>query len=586
MLGPEIGSPGVVGLVREDITAMPEWLRQYRFTDFPHDLVASATLLVLLVPQGLAYALLAGLPPQAGLYASIAPVLVYAVFGSSATLSVGPAALPSLMTATALAGLAIPGSSTWVALAAMVALLSGLLRLGLAGLKFGFVANFLSQSVVGGFVAGSALLIILSQSPHLFGVSVHGTTAWEILVALASALPGLNRSALVLSVMALGLLLAGKHWIRPVLQRLGMKAKHADLAAKAFPIVVVALGGLAVSTLQLEVRVVGHLPQGLPPVAWPDIDMEHVQTILPAVLAIALVGFVDSFSIAQSLALKRRETVNPDCELLALGAANTAAGLTGGFPVSASFGRSAANELAGARTQLAGVLSAGWMALVLLVFTDLFSKLPLAVLAATIVTAVMQMIDLSVLKLAWRYDRRDAVVYLATFIAVLLLGVVDAILLGVALSLALFIWRTSQPHLAVVGRVPGTEHYRNILRHNTHVVPEVLAIRVDESLYFANIRFVRTRLVTLLRERPATRHLLLVLSAVNAIDVSALQGLRELNQGLVEQKVDLHLAEVKGPVMDLLKQSGFLDELSGIVHLSTYTAMQHLSEDQYQDYVI
>ncbi|PHV12897.1 SulP family inorganic anion transporter [Chitinimonas sp. BJB300] len=565
---------------------MPEWLRRYRLTDLPHDLVASATLLVLLVPQGLAYALLAGLPPQAGLYASIAPVLVYALFGSSATLSVGPAALPSLMTATALAGLAIPGSSNWVGLAAMVALLSGLLRLALAGLKFGFVANFLSQSVVGGFVAGSAVLIVLSQSPHLFGVSVHGATAWEILVSLVNAWAGLNKAALMLSVAALALLLAGKRWTRPLLQRLGMQTKHADLAAKAFPIVVVALGGIAVSTLQLGVRVVGHLPQGLPPLAWPNIDLQAVQAILPAVLAIALVGFVDSFSIAQSLALKRRETVNPDRELLALGAANAAAGLTGGFPVSASFGRSAANELAGARTQLAGVLSAGWMALVLLVFTDLFASLPLAVLAATIVTAVTQMIDLSVLKLAWRYDRRDAVVYLATFAAVLLLGVVDAILLGVALSLALFIWRTSQPHLAVLGRVPGTEHYRNILRHNTHVVPEVLAIRVDESLYFANIRFVRTRLIALLRERSETRHLLLVLSAVNAIDVSALQGLRELNQGLLEQRVDLHLAEVKGPVMDLLKQSGFLDELSGIVHLSTYTAMQHLSADHYTDYVI
>ncbi|WP_374536114.1 SulP family inorganic anion transporter [Chitinimonas taiwanensis] len=565
---------------------LPVWLRDYRRADFSHDLVASATLLVLLVPQGLAYALLAGLPPQAGLYASIAPVLVYALFGSSATLSVGPAALPSLMTATALAGLAVPGSAAWIALAGAVALLSGLLRVVLAWLRFGFVANFLSQSVVGGFVAGSALLIVLSQSPQLFGLSAHGATAWQIAVSLVQALPGYNPSALALSAAALILLLAGKRWLRPLLQRLGLPAARADLAAKAFPIVVVVLGGLAVQLGQLPVRVVGALPSGLPPLSWPLIDLAGLQAIWPAVLAIALVGFVDSYSLAQSLALKRRETVEPDRELFALGAANTAAGLTGGFPVSASFGRSAANELAGARTQLAGVLSAGWMALLLLGFTELFASLPLAVLAATIVTAVSQMIDLSVLKLAWRYDRRDALVYLATAACVLLLGVVDAILLGVGLSLALFIWRTSQPHLAVLGRVPGTEHYRNILRYEAVTEPDILAVRVDESLYFANIRFVRAALVALLRERPATRQLLLVLSAVNAIDVSALQGLRELNRGLREQGVQLHLAVVKGPVMDQLKQSGFLDELSGAVHLSTHAAMQALKAGENSDFII
>lgn len=565
---------------------LPTWLRNYRRADFSHDLVASATLLVLLVPQGLAYALLAGLPPQAGLYASIAPVLVYALFGSSATLSVGPAALPSLMTATALAGLAAPGSAAWIALAGAVALLSGLLRVVLAWLRFGFVANFLSQSVVGGFVAGSAVLIVLSQSPQLFGLSAHGATAWQIAVSLVQALPGYNPSALALSAAALILLLAGKRWLRPLLQRLGLPAARADLAAKAFPIVVVVLGGLAVQLGQLPVRVVGALPSGLPPLSWPLIDLAGLQAIWPAVLAIALVGFVDSYSLAQSLALKRRETVEPDRELFALGAANTAAGLTGGFPVSASFGRSAANELAGARTQLAGVLSAGWMALLLLGFTELFASLPLAVLAATIVTAVSQMIDLSVLKLAWRYDRRDALVYLTTAACVLLLGVVDAILLGVGLSLALFIWRTSQPHLAVLGRVPGTEHYRNILRYEAVTEPDILAVRVDESLYFANIRFVRAALVALLRERPATRQLLLVLSAVNAIDVSALQGLRELNRGLREQGVQLHLAVVKGPVMDQLKQSGFLDELSGAVHLSTHAAMQALKTGENSDFII
>ncbi|MEH6459210.1 SulP family inorganic anion transporter [Chitinimonas sp. JJ19] len=565
---------------------MPDWLRHYRRGDLPHDLLASLTLLVLLIPQGLAYALLAGLPPQAGLYASIVPVVVYALLGSSATLSVGPAALPSLMTATALAGMAAPGSAAWMALAGMVALLSGVLRMGLAWLRFGFIANFLSHSVVGGFVSGSALLIVLSQLPQLLGISAHGATAWQIATELVRALPQTNLHALMLSGAALVLLLAGRRWIKPGLQKLGLSAQAADLWGKAFPIVVVVAGAVASSLLALPVRSVGVLPAGLPPLAWPAMDIATAGAIVPAILAIALVGFVDSYSIAQSLALKRRESVDPNRELLALGAANTAAGLTGGFPVSASFGRSAANELAGARTQLAGVLTAAWIALILLVFTDLFASMPLAVLSATIVVAVSQMIDLSIFRLAWRYDRRDALVYLATLVGVLVLGVVDAILLGVGLSLALFIWRTSQPHLAVLGRVAGTEHYRNVLRYEVDTEPEILAVRIDESLYFANIRFVRAGLVTMLGQRPKTRELLLVLSAVNAIDVSALQGLRELNRVLLEQGVRLHFAVVKGPVMDQLKQSGFLDELSGQVHLSTHAAMQALKASHGQDYVI
>ncbi|WP_269533459.1 SulP family inorganic anion transporter [Chitinimonas sp. BJYL2] len=565
---------------------MPAWLRAYQRADLPHDLVASFTLLVLLVPQGLAYALLAGLPPQAGLYASILPALIYAWLGSSATLSVGPAALPALMTATALAGLAVPGSGHWVMLAALLALLSGVLRLGLAWARFGFLANFLSQPVVGGFVAGSAMLIVLSQLPQMLGVQAHGPTVWALGRDLLAVLPQTDTKALMLSLVALALLLAGKRWLRPLLIQTGLADNTADLLAKAFPIVVVALGGLAVHWGGISVRVVGDLPAGLPPLSLPTLAPEAWLSLLPAVLAISLVGFVDSFSIAQSLALKRREQVDPDRELLALGAANVAAGVSGGFPVSASFGRSAANELAGARTQLAGVLAAIWVIFLLLAFTRLFASVPLAILAATIVTAVSQMIDLSLLRLAWRYDRRDAAVYLATLVAVLVLGVVDAILVGVGLSLALFIWRTSQPHLAVLGRVPGTEHYRNVQRYAVETTPAVLVLRIDESLYFANCRFVQTRIIALLREQPQTQSLLLVLSAVNAIDVSALQSLRQLNTALQEQGVRLHLAEVKGPVMDQVRQSGFINELSGCIHLSTHAAMQHLLVGNAEDYVI
>jgi SulP family sulfate permease len=565
---------------------LPPWLRHYHAADGVHDLIASFTLVIFLIPQGLAYALLAGLPPQAGLYASIVPVVFYALVGSSATLSVGPAALPSLMTTAALATVAVPGAAGYAALAAMVALLSGVLRLGLGALRFGFIANFLSQSVVGGFVSGSAILILLTQLPHLLGIESHAANAIDIASGLWAHAGAVNHAAVALSAVALAALYAAKRWLKGLLLRLGLAAGMADLVSKASPIAVVAAGGVAVAMLSLQVKVVGTLPPGLPPLAWPAADWAKVAALWPAILAIGLVGFIDSYSIAQALALKRRETVEPNRELLAVGLANAAAGLTGGFPVSASFGRSAANELAGARTQLASVLAAGWMALILLVATRLFATLPLAVLACTIVIAVAQLVDLSVLRLAWRYDRRDALVYLATAGAVLLLGVVDAVMLGVGLSLALFIWRTSQPHLAVIGRVQGSEHYRNELRHRVETDPHVLAIRIDESLYFANVRFVRSAIISRLQERPTTRHLLLVLSAVNAIDVSALQGLRELNRGLREQGVELHLAEVKGPVLDQLKQSGFLDELSGGLFLSTHVAMTTLRANHGHDFVI
>lgn len=562
------------------------WLRDYRRADLWDDVVASATLVMFLVPQGLAYALLAGLSPQAGLYAGILPVICYAIVGSSAALSVGPAALPSLMTAAVLAGLSQVAPSQYPMLAAALALFSGLLRVVFGGLRFGFVANYLSSPVVGGFVTGSALLILLTQVPNLIGIESHAADAQSMLARVWAVRHELSWASPALSVATLLALFACRAWLAKGLRRIGLAARAADLFGKAAPLFVITVAAAVVHALGLPVKLVGALPQGLPPLTWPMPQVGLLIELMPAIAAIALIGFIDSYSIAQVLALKRRETVNPNRELVALGLANMAAGVTGGFPVSASFSRSAANELAGARTQLAGVLAALWMLVILAAAAGLFALLPLATLSCTIVVAVIQLIDLSVLRLAWRYERGDAWIFLATAAAVLVAGVVDAVLLGVGLSLAHFVWRTSSPHLAEVGRVPGSEHYRNRLRHAVEMQPGVLAIRVDESLYFANIRFVSDAIVGMLRQRPDTRSVLLVLSAVNAIDVSALQGLRDLNRGLSEQGVALHLAEVKGPVMDRLRQSGFLAELSGAVHLSTHSAMRVIGTPAEPDYVI
>ncbi|MFC4158215.1 SulP family inorganic anion transporter [Chitinimonas lacunae] len=570
--------PDREGTPLSDVQAL-RWWRHYRSADLPADLIASITLTALLIPQSLAYAQLAGLPPEAGLYASMLPPLIYALFGTSRLLAVGPVALASLMTATSLAGVA-PGS--YALLAAWLALLSGLIRVVLALLRFGFIANLLSHSVIGGFIAGSALLIVLGQVPAMLGLSAGQAGGWDWLGQLARTEP----ATLVLSLVALLGLLAARHGLPRLALRQGWSARTATLVNGTAPVLVIIGAGLAAWAWgDGRIATVGAVPAGLPPLGIEPVSWQTLLGLLPAALAISLVGFVDSMSVAQQLALKRREKIEPDRELLALGLANVAAGLSGGYPVSGSFGRSAANGLAGARSQIANILSAGWMVLVALGLGSLFVHLPRAVLAATIVAAVASMFDWSVLRLAWRYDRRDAAVFVATAVAVPLLGVLDAIGAGVLLSLTLFFWRTGRPHMAVVGRVPGTEHYRNVRRHQVETVPGALAVRIDESLYFGNIRNVEHRLAVLLADAGEVHHLVLILSAVNAIDVSALQALDELNRSLGAQGVALHLAEVKGPVMDKLIASGFIERLQGRVHLSTHAALQ-VCRGVVEDYVI
>lgn len=558
---------------------LPRWLREYRRVDLLPDFVASLTLTVLLIPQSLAYAQLAGLPPQAGLYASMLPPLVYALFGTSRLLAVGPVALASLMTATALAEAARHGGD-YLTLAAWLALLSGLIRTVLALLRFGFIANFLSHPVIGGFIAGSALLIVLGQVPTMLGVAAGEGWSWVGRWREADA------ATLWLSLAALAGLVGARQVLPRLGVRLGWSERTRNWSVSLAPVaVIVAAAVAALHVGDGRIATVGAVPSGLPPLGIAPIPWQTLLDLLPAALAISLVGFVDSISVAQQLALKRREKIEPDRELLALGLANVAAGVSGGYPVSGSFGRSAANAMAGARSQLANIFAAGWMAAVALGLGGLFAYLPRAVLAATIVAAVASLFDWSVLRLAWRYDRRDAAVFLATALAVPSLGVLDAIGAGVLLSLVLFFWRTGRPHMAVVGRVPGTEHYRNVRRHQVETVPGTLAVRIDESLYFGNIRNVEHRLAVLLADAGEVHHLVLILSAVNAIDVSALQALDELNRSLGAQGVALHLAEVKGPVMDKLIVSGFAERLQGRVHLSTHAALQ-VCRGVVEDYVI
>lgn len=558
-----------------------DWLRRYRAADLPGDLLASVVVTIMLVPQSLAYALLANLPLEVGLYASILPLVGYALFGSSRTLAVGPVAVISLMTAAAIGDIAAPGSAGHWTAAIALAFLSGAILLAMGIARLGFLMSILSHPVISGFVTGSAILISASQLKHIFGVPVAGDTLYVIVAGLAEQLPQVNVVTAAIGLVAVGFLFWVRGALAPLLQRRGVPSAVADALTRAAPVAAVVAGVAIVGLLRLDtgagVAIVGDIPAGLPPLVIPSLDPDLWFDLLPAALAISVVGLVESLSVAQSLAAKRRQKIDPDQELRGLGVANLAAAFSGGYPVTGGFARSVVNFSAGANTQLAGILTAALIAIVALFFVPTFYFLPNAILAATIIVAVLGLVDLKTAHRTWRYSKADGVALVATAAGVLVMGVEAAIGLGVALSVLLYLWRTSRPHIAVVGRVPGTEHYRNILRHAVITSPEVLAIRVDESLYFVNSRYLEDHLMAAVAERPELRHVLLVMSAVNFIDASALESLEVLAARLKDAGVAMHLAEVKGPVMDRLVRSDFLAHLPGRVFLSTHAAMTTLA---------
>ena len=536
--------------------ALPEWLRHYQKAWLSGDLTAGVIVTVMLIPQSLAYALLAGLPLEVGLYASVLPIVAYALLGSSMTLAVGPVAVVSLMTASALQPLAAAGTAEYVALAVQLSFLSGIMLFSFGVLRLGFLAYFLSHPVISGFISGSAILIVVGQLKHLMGVTVAGSDMFETVEGLVHALLQTRPVTLAIGLGSLLFLWAARRFMAQTLARMGLPVKVAELMAKLAPMVAVIATTALVAMFHLDqtagVSVVGHVPQGLPHFTMAVLGPSTLgQLWLPALL-ISLVGFVESVSVAQSLALKRQQRIQPNRELLGLGAANVASALSGGFPVTGGFARSIVNFTAGARTPLAGVISAILMALVIAAFTGLFYYLPHAVLAATIIIAVTSLIDTETLKKAWHYDRADAVSLLATAGGVIALGVEVGILMGVALSLGVLVWRSSHPHIAVLGRVPGTEHFRNVQRRKVEIVPGLLALRVDESLYFANALVVEDRIELLLTADPSIKRVVLACAAVNQIDATALGMLTQMEQNLTQRGIDLALAEVKGPVMDRL----------------------------------
>lgn len=543
------------------------------------DTLAGTITAILLIPQALAYALLAGLPPQIGLYASVLPVIAYALLGSSRTLAVGPVAVAAVMVSSALTAYAGDDVDKYLTGALLLSALTGVMLLGMAALRLGWLANFISHPVLSGFTTAAAITIIGTQIPALTGLSVaRDALPCELLTHLAEQWRQINPAELAWGVAALMLLVLARQPLVKTLTRVGVAKNTAAILSRTAPLVLVIIATLLSTLLDTEarhgVRVVGAIPQGIPLPTLGFIASDGWMALLPSAAMIAVVGYIESISVAKVLAFRRRERIDPDRELLALGGANLAAAFAGAMPVAGGFARSMVNFDAGARTQLAAIVTAVWVALGAFFFTGLIAALPKSVLAALIVVAVWQLIDLHHLRMTWAFDRTDGVAQVVTIVGVLALGIEPGLLLGAGTALALFLYRTSRPHIAVVGRMAGSEHFRNIRRHPVQTFPGVLLLRVDESLYFANAPFVENELQTRILETPNLRAVVLIMSGVNGVDSSGLEVLTGIERVLAETGVALHLAEVKGPVMDRLAKTDLLRKLAPAhIHLSAQDAV-------------
>lgn len=553
------------------------WLKNYSRVQFSQDATAAFIVTMLLIPQSLAYAMLAGVPPEVGLYSSILPLVLYAVFGTSTSLSVGPVAVASLMTATSLAAIAEQGSASYLTGAITLALLSGVMLVIMGVMKLGMVTNLLSHSVISGFISASGIIIALSQLKHIFGIQAHGDNVVTQILSMLESIGDFNPVTFVVGVSVVLFLLLARRYAKRFFLMLKVPEASAASLAKTAPIIGVlsSLGIVYAFDLQAHgVAITGTIPAGLPHLSLSLPSLELVKSLALPALMISIIGYVESISVGKTLGAKRREKVKPNQELIGLGAANIASGVSGGFPVTGGFSRSIVNFDAGAVTQLAGVMTAIGIMIASLVLTPVLFFLPKATLAATIIVAVTTLIDFSILKKTWSFSRSDFYAVLATIIVTLLFGVEVGVASGVGLSILLHLSRTSRPHVAEVGLIEGTEHFRNVKRYEVKTSPNLLCLRPDESLFFVNAAFLEDYIIDSINKRQEITHVVIQCSAVNEIDFSALEMLESLNDQLLTLGIKLSLSEVKGPVMDHLECSGFLQHLSGRVYLSQYQAFK------------
>ena len=555
------------------------WMRRYDNDAFSSDAIAATIVTIMLIPQSLAYALLAGLPAEVGLYASILPLAVYGLFGSSSTLSVGPVAIASLMTAAAVGEVSVSQNVSVTSAAITLAALSGGMLMLFGFLRLGFLANFLSHTVVSAFITASAIIIALSQVRHLLGIQAGGDTLGELLESLWEHLPQTNLVTLLVGASVLSLLYFVRLKGVRLFVGLGMNRRRAQLLTKVTPVVAVILTIVAVKLFALEahgVAVVGEIPKGLPPLVLPDFSTDLVAALWLPALLISIIGYVESVSVGRTLGAKRQERIDADQELIGLGAANVASAFSGGLPVTGGFSRSVVNFDAGAVTQAASLMTAAMIALVSLFLTPLLYSLPTATLAATIIVAVIALVDFSVIAKTWKISKGDSVAILVTMLLTMGFGVEAGVSAGILVSIGLHLYRTSKPHIAEVGLIPGSEHFRNVRRYEVGSYPQFLTLRLDESLFFANAAFLEEYVQSATFKNGEIAHVILMCTAMNEIDYTALETLEAINLQLKQQGITLNLSEVKGPVMDMLIKSDFLQHLTGQVYLSQFDAFNNV----------
>jgi len=560
---------------------IPAWLRQYQLSALPTDVIAGLVVGVLVIPQSLGYAVLAGLPPVYGLYAAIVPVLVYAWIGSSNVQAVGPVAITAIMTASSLHPYANEGTQQYILMASLLSLMVGTM-LWLAGrLKLGWIMQFISRGVSAGFISGAAVLIFVSQLKYLTGIPIAGNGLIGYLSSMQMYARQLHPLTLVIGVIAFTLLFANRYASKWV-WRSWLSASYAKWAERLFPLILLALAIVLSMSLHWTthgVATIGTIPQGLPTFTLPYVpDFHEALNLLPSAGLMALIIFVSSSSVASNYARLRGETFDANRELTGLGLANMAGGFFQSFTVAGGFSRTAMNADSGAKTPVASLVTILIMIAALIAFGNLLAPLPYALLGATIMASIVGLIDMATLKSAWQRDRLDAASFLAAFIGVLIFGLNTGLVIGLMVSFASLIWQSSKPHVAVVGQLAGTGHFRNINRHDVVTFSNLLMLRIDESLFFGNSESVHRRVIQATRQYPEAHEIILIMSAVNHIDLTGQEMLISLNQELLNQRKHLSFSFIKGPVMDIIENTPVITHLSGQVYLSTMDAVNALKD--------
>ncbi|ALF59396.1 SulP family inorganic anion transporter [Psychrobacter urativorans] len=560
---------------------IPAWLRHYQLAMLPTDVVAGLVVGILVIPQSLGYAVLAGLPPVYGLYAAIVPVMVYAWIGSSNVQAVGPAAVTAIMTASALHPYADKDVEQYVLMAGLLALMVGALLWVAGQLKLGWIMQFISRGVSAGFVSGAAVLIFISQLKYLTSIPIAGNGLLGYLSSMVRYVSQLHPLTLAIGVVAFTLMVLnryGKQWV----WQSWLSSSHAKWAERLFPLILLGIAiflSMSLHWTTKGVATIGTIPQGLPTFTLPYLpDFREALNLLPTAGLMALIAFVSSSSVASTYARLRSETFDANRELKGLGLANLTGGVFQSFPIAGGFSRTAINVDSGAKTPLASLVTVLVMVIALIAFGDILSPLPYAILGATIMAAIIGLIDIATLKSAWQRDRLDAASFMAAFVGVLVFGLNTGLVIGLMVSFASLIWQSSQPHVAIVGQLAGTEHFRNINRHDVITYHNLLMLRIDESLFFGNSESVHRRVIDATKQYPDAREIIFIMAAVNHIDLTAQEMLISLNKELLAQQKRLHFSFIKGPIMDVIGDTPLITELSGEVYLSNMDAVEALKD--------